>query len=218
MTCTVKVGITKSSVPAWIFFFWGNDQSLSENSAPGCKSHQFVSVPRFREAMYSPLELSSTGFLFPWDSPVVDMGFTEISRSQVGGAWLGTEQKYFCDLAAMTRKWLCISSFQDWTGAGLNRSIQGLIDHVDSGQWTLEAYPQNSCLNSLRQLYSCLGQWHLLGPMVLPCIVPSPTTSYCNQLDLRGSKRSLSPCITRGTGAPLHCSIWCFVTIRRARN
>ena len=104
-------------------------------TTPGCKSHRFVSLPHFREAMYSPLELSSTDFLFPWDSPVVDMGFTEISRSQVGGAWLGTEQKYFCDLAAMTRKWLCISSFQDWTGAGLNRSIQGLIDHVDSGHW-----------------------------------------------------------------------------------
>ena len=55
-------------------------------TTPGCKSHRFVSLPRFREAMYSPLELSSTDFLFPWDSPVVDMGFTEISRSQVGGA------------------------------------------------------------------------------------------------------------------------------------
>ena len=31
----------------------------------------------------------------------------------------------------MTRRRLCISSFQDWTVAALNWSIQGLIDHVD---------------------------------------------------------------------------------------
>ena len=43
------------------------------------------------------------------------------------------EQNYFRDLAAITRQQLCISSFQDWTGAALNRSIQGLIDHVDIG-------------------------------------------------------------------------------------
>ena len=49
------------------------------------------------------------------------------------GARLGTEQKYFRDLAAMTRRRLCISSFQNWTGAALNRSIQGLIDHVAIG-------------------------------------------------------------------------------------
>ena len=33
----------------------------------------------------------------------------------------------------MTRRLLCISSFQVWTGAALNRSIQGLIDSVGSG-------------------------------------------------------------------------------------
>ena len=47
-------------------------------------------------------------------------------------------QKYFRDLAAMTRRRLCISSFQDWTGAALNRSIQGLIDHVDIGSVSTE--------------------------------------------------------------------------------
>ena len=73
--------------------------------------------------MYSPLEFPSTGFLFSRDSPVVDEDFVEISRSQVGGTRLGTEQKYFRDLAAMTRRRLCISFFQDWTGAALNRSI-----------------------------------------------------------------------------------------------
>ena len=48
------------------------------------------------------------------------------------------EQKYFRDLAAMTRRRLCISSFQDWTGAPLNRSLQGLIDHVDIGSVSTE--------------------------------------------------------------------------------
>ena len=62
------------------------------------------------------------------------------------------EQKYFCDLATMTRRRLCISSFQDWTGAACNRSILGLIDHVDIG-----SVPQNNCWNSLRQHYSCLS-------------------------------------------------------------
>ena len=38
----------------------------------------------------------------------------------------------------MTRRQLCISSFQDWTGAALNRSIQGLIDHVDIGSVSTE--------------------------------------------------------------------------------
>ena len=55
-------------------------------TTPGGKSHGFASVPRSREAMYSTLELPSTGFRLSRDSPVVDKGFTEISRSQVGGA------------------------------------------------------------------------------------------------------------------------------------
>ena len=38
----------------------------------------------------------------------------------------------------MTRRRLCISSFQDWTGAALNRSILGLIDHVDIGSVSTE--------------------------------------------------------------------------------
>ena len=37
----------------------------------------------------------------------------------------------------MTRRWLCIS-FQDWTGAALNRSIQGLIDHMYIGSISTE--------------------------------------------------------------------------------
>ena len=55
-----------------------------------------------------------------------------------GGARLGTEQKYFHDLAAMTRRRLCISSFQDWMGAALNQSIQGLIDHEGIGSVSRE--------------------------------------------------------------------------------
>ena len=70
----------------------------------------------------------------------------------------------------MTRRRLCISSFQDWTGAALNRSKLGLIDHVGIG-----SVPQNNCWNSLRQHYSCLSQlswyyshncmvrWHYIG-------------------------------------------------------
>ena len=53
--------------------------------------HLFTSVLRSREALHSPLELSSTGFLFSRDSPVVYKSFTEISRSQMGGARLSTE-------------------------------------------------------------------------------------------------------------------------------
>ncbi|KAK2138491.1 hypothetical protein NP493_7646g00001 [Ridgeia piscesae] len=93
-------------------------------TTPGGKSHRFVSVPRSREATYSPLESSSTGFLFSRDSPVGDKSFTEISRSQVEGTRLGSEQNYFRDLTAMTRRRLCISSFQHWSGAALNRSVQ----------------------------------------------------------------------------------------------
>ena len=38
----------------------------------------------------------------------------------------------------MTRRQLCISSFQDGTVAALNRSIQGLFDHVDIGSVSAE--------------------------------------------------------------------------------
>ena len=122
---------------------YGIDQSLQKiqqelKNAQVGNSHQISLVLRSREALHSPLELSSTGFLFSRDSPVVDKSFTEISRSQVGGARLGTEQKYFRDLAAMTRRRLCISSFQDWMGAALNRAIQGLIDHVGIGSVSRE--------------------------------------------------------------------------------
>jgi len=48
------------------------------------------------------------------------------------------EDRYFRDLAAMTRRRLCISSFQDWAGAALNRSIQELIDHVGIGSISTE--------------------------------------------------------------------------------
>ena len=95
--------------------------------------------------MYSLLELSSIGFLFSRDPPVVDKVFTEISRSQVGGAHLGMEQKYFRDVAAMTRRRLFISSFQDWTGAALNWSIQGLIDHVGIGSVSTEQLLEQRC-------------------------------------------------------------------------
>ena len=116
---------------------WQKIQQELQNPQVG-NSHQFTSVFRSREALHSPSEFSSTGFLFSRDSPVVDKSFTEISRSHVGRARLGTEQKYFRDLAAMTRRRLCISSFQGWTGATLNRSIQGLIDHLDIGSVSTE--------------------------------------------------------------------------------
>ena len=55
-----------------------------------------------------------------------------------GGARLGTEQRYFRDPTAMSCRRLCISSFQDWTVAALNRSLQGLIDHVSIGNVSIE--------------------------------------------------------------------------------
>ena len=38
----------------------------------------------------------------------------------------------------MTRRRLCISSFQAWTGTALSRSMQGLIDHVGIGSVSTE--------------------------------------------------------------------------------
>ena len=54
----------------------------------------------------------------------------DLSVCRVCRARLDKEHRYFRDLAAMSPQRLCISSFQDWTGAALNRSIQGLTDHV----------------------------------------------------------------------------------------
>ena len=144
---------------------------FSENSA-GIKKPsggQFTSVLRSREALHSPLELSSTGCLFSRDSPVVDKSFTEISRSQVGGARLGMEHKYFRDFAAMTCQRLCISSFQDWTGAAINRSIQGLIDHVDIRSVLEQLKATLQLPQSVATAWYDGATW----------IVPSPTISYC---------------------------------------
>ena len=93
--------------PARISFFWGNDQSLSENSAgiinlfggqitPICFGTSFQRSP--------VLPVGAFFYRFSQDSPVVDKGFIEIPRSQPegGGGRLGTEQRYFRDLAAMT--------------------------------------------------------------------------------------------------------------------
>ena len=152
----------------------------------------------------------STGFLFSQDSSVIDKSFPKISRSQMGGSttrhgaevflWPRSQHADSCvsPPSRIGRELLSIGPYKDWL------------------TWTLEAYPQNSCWNSLRQLYSCLSQWHLLGTMVLPWIALSlqhPTASTGPR-----STKSLSPCATRGTGAPSYCSIWGFITIRRARN
>ena len=57
------------------------------------------------------------------------------------------EQKYLCDFATMTRRRLCIYSFQDWTGAALNRSKLGLIDHVG-----IESVSTENMLEQLKAL------------------------------------------------------------------
>ena len=54
-----------------------------------------------------------------------------------------TEQRYFCDLASMSRR--CMSSFQDSSWAALNRSTHDLIDHVN-----MENVPAKSLLDQLR--------------------------------------------------------------------
>ena len=171
-------------------------------TTPGVKSHRFASVPRSRVAMYSPLELPATGFRLSQDSPVEDMGFTEISLSR-GSTTLGTEQKYIRDLAAMTRRRLCISSFQDWMGAALNRAIQGLIDHVNIGSVSREQLLEQLKV-TLQLSQSVATGWS--NGATLNCAIAYNAT------------RTLSPCVTRGTGAPAHGSIWGIVNIRRARN
>ena len=102
------------------------------------------------------------------------LSFTEISRSQVGGRSMtrhGTEvflwprRPWHADRCVFpsTIGWELpsIGPYKDWLTI-----------------WILEVYPQNSCWNTLRQLYSCLSQWQLLGTMALPWVAPSPTTSY----------------------------------------
>ena len=124
---------------------------------------------RSREALHSPLELSSTGFLFSRDSPVVDKSFTVDFSASGGGARLGTKQKYFRNIAAMTRRRLCISSFQDWTGAAFNRSIQGLINNVDTGSVSIEQLLEQ--LKATLQLsQSVATAWH--DGATLDCTIP----------------------------------------------
>ena len=82
-----------------------------------------------------------------------------------GGTQLGTEQ-VFCDLAAITCRQLCIS--QDWTGTVLNRSIQGLIDHVGIGNVSTEHLLEQ--LNATLQLsQSVATAWS--GGATLDCVI-----------------------------------------------
>ena len=111
---------------------------------------------------------------------------TQLRRRWGGGARLGTE-KYFHDLAAMIRRRLCIS-FQDWTGAALNRSIQGLIDHMGIGSVSTEQL--------LEQLKATLQLSQSVGPMALHWIAPSPTTYYCIK-GIKHYKESLPLCLKR---------------------
>ena len=97
------------------------------------RSQRFATVSLTKEAIYNPFELPSRDFSFSKDPPVIDRGFSDVTCSHAGGAHskkLGAEQRYFCDLASMSRRRLCIFSIQDWSGAALNHSIQGLIDHL----------------------------------------------------------------------------------------
>ena len=101
----------------------------------------------------------------------------------MGGARLGTEQKYFRDLAAMTRRRLCISSFQDWTGAALNRSIQGLIDHVDIGSVSTEQLLEN--LKATLQLSQSMATAWSYGA-TLDCAIAYNTVLHQRDQALRG--------------------------------
>ena len=125
---------------------------------PVGKSHQFALVLRSREALRSPLELSSTGFLF---SRVV--GLHRASSVAAGGGH---------DSARNRR--ISVTS-QPWHATAVYLLLPGLDRKLIT--WASETYPQNTCWSSWRQHYSCRSQWQLLGPMALPWIALSPTTT-----------------------------------------
>ena len=147
-------------------------------TTPGGKSHRFALVPRSREAMYSLLELFSTGFLFSRYSPVVDKGFTEISRSQVGEGEHDSAGSR--NISVNSQPWHADGCVSPPSKTGQELPSNGPYkDWLNT--WALEVFPQNS----LRQHYSCLIQWQLVGPMALHWIAPSLTTYYC----IKGIKR-----------------------------
>ena len=49
------------------------------------RSQRFVTVPRSKEAIYNPLELPSGDFTFSKDPPVINRGFSDVSRSLARG-------------------------------------------------------------------------------------------------------------------------------------
>ena len=106
------------------------------------------------------------------------------------GARLGTEQKYFRDLAAMTRRRLCISSFQDWTGAALNRSIQGLIDHVAIGSVSTEQLLEQ--LKATLQLSQSVATAWSDGA-ILDCAIAYNILLHQRDQALRGVSPLVSP-------------------------
>ena len=50
------------------------------------RPQHFVTVPRSKEAIYNPLELPSEYFTFSKDPPVIDRGFSDVSRCHAGAA------------------------------------------------------------------------------------------------------------------------------------
>ena len=83
----------------------------------------------------------------------------------------------------MTRRRLCSSSFQDWTGAALNRFIQGLIDHVDIGSVSTEQLLEQ--LKATLQLsQSVATAWY--DGATLDCVIAYNILLHQRDQDLRG--------------------------------
>ena len=106
----------------------------------------------------------------------------------------------------MTRRPLCIS-FHDWMGAALNRTIQGLIDHLDIGSVSTEQLLEHFKA-TLQLSQSVATAWY--DGATLGCAIAYNILLHQRDQALR--------CVSRGTGTPSYCSIWGLFTIQRARN
>ena len=85
---TTQPGFPLSSAMVYLF----HQIHCDLQPPPVGKSQRFASVPRSRDTLYAPEARSSGHFPFSRESPVVDRGFADISRSTSGGGGGGTTQ------------------------------------------------------------------------------------------------------------------------------
>lgn len=124
------------------------------------------------------------------DVSVAPVGHFSVTAGGGTHQRLSTEQRYFHDLAAMSRRRLCVSCFHDWTGAAPIRSIQGLIDHVGVGKIITTESPLQQLRVTMQLSQSVATAWS--DDVILDCAIAYNMVLHQRDQALRGVSTLLS--------------------------